>query len=149
MPEKSLKETCFWHIASIAIIAALALCGFIYDRASREYPYPTVHVIVHYQPIEQTHFEQWVGEVAISELQGKRSDCSGRIYSIGRPFGHLGIMRNLDELDNLLAKARRMDNKGKRGPLGALAPETLQAIELQTAKEVFSEGRDPFQARLK
>ena len=38
---------------------------------------------------------------------------------------------------------------GKRGPLGALSPESLRAIEMQSAKDYFAgEGRDPF-VRLK
>ena len=113
MPEmiimKSWKDQAFWFCMSFGSVAGFVLGVFIgtiiIKERGVEQP-TTVHVIVHYQPVEQTHFEQWGGEGAISELQGKRS----------LP--------------------------------GKLSPETLRAIELQTAKEVFRDGRDPF-ARLK
>ena len=35
-------------------------------------------------------------------------------------------------------------DEGKRSEPGVLAPETLQAIELQSSREIFSNGRDPF-----
>lgn len=34
--------------------------------------------------------------------------------------------------------------EGKRSEPGVLAPETLNAIELESAREIFNTGRDPF-----
>src|SRR3990172_3754440 len=75
MPEKFLKHQAFWFVVSFAFVAGLSLGGFLCSLVKSEQPpaIAPIHVIVHYQPVEQTHYEQWVGEVAISELQGKCS----------------------------------------------------------------------------
>jgi hypothetical protein len=82
-------------------------------------------------------------EVWISHDVG---DCSGQIYTIQpqtRPYGHVGLMRNIDELENLIAKARQIDRQGKRSEPGVLSPETIRSNEI---KEYFlSPGRDPME----
>ena len=82
MPEmiimKSWKDQAFWFCMSFGSVAGFVLGVFIgtiiIKERGVEQP-TTVHVIIHYQPVEQTHFEQWVGEVAVNELRkGKRSE---------------------------------------------------------------------------
>ena len=39
--------------------------------------------------------------------------------------------------------------QSRRSEPGKLSPETLRAVELQAAKEIFQDGRDPFEKRWK
>jgi hypothetical protein len=60
MPEKSLKEASFWYIATFALVATVALCGFIWDIATREHPsaIPTVHYIYIDSPMGVENFAE-------------------------------------------------------------------------------------------